>query len=76
MSSKEKDEMNLNARNNIKQYPLLCLSKQKAKMNVKAHNGMKIFRHGLSNGGKIRRRKKEAIEKMRVRMTSHGNSSE
>ncbi len=44
---------------------------QKAEMNVKACNGMRIFRHFIPNGEKIRRRKKEAIEKMKVRMTSH-----
>jgi hypothetical protein len=48
---------------------------QKAEMIMKACNEMKLFRHGILNGEKIRRRKKEAIEKMRVRMTSHGNSS-
>ncbi len=36
---------------------------------------MKIFRHGMSPDEKIGRRKIEGIEKMKVRMTSHGNSS-
>jgi hypothetical protein len=44
-------------------------------MNVKPCNGMKIFRHDIPNGEIIRRRKKEAIEKMKARMTSHGHSS-
>ncbi len=49
--------------------------KKEAEMNVKARNRMKIFRHGIPNCEKIKRRKKEAIEKIKVRMTSHGNSS-
>jgi hypothetical protein len=69
----EKVEMNVKARNGMKK---LCMSlKKKAEMNVKACNGMKIFRHGIPNCEKIRRRKNEALEKMKVRMTSHGNSS-
>jgi hypothetical protein len=54
---------------------IMHVSQNKAEMNVKAHNGMKIFRHGIPNGEKIRRRNKEANAKMKVRMTSHGNSS-
>ncbi len=35
----------------------------KAEMNMKACNGMKIFRHGIPNGEKIRRRKKRQLKK-------------
>jgi hypothetical protein len=41
------------------------VSQKKAEMNVKACNGIKIFRHGQTNGEQIRRRKKEAIEKIK-----------
>jgi hypothetical protein len=36
---------------------------------------MKIFRHSIPPDEIIRRRKKEAIEKLKVRMTSNGKSS-
>jgi hypothetical protein len=73
MSPPKKAEMNMKEHNRMKN--LRMISKKKAEMNVKACNGMKIFTHGIPNGEIIRRRKKEAIEKMKVRMTSHGNSS-
>ncbi len=65
--------MNMKDRNKINN--LHMIPPKMAEINVKACNRMKIFRHGIPNGEKIRRRKKEAIEKMKVRMTSHGNSS-
>jgi hypothetical protein len=73
MSSKKKAEINIKEHNRMKN--LRMIPPQKAEMNVKAHNGMKIFMHGIPNGEKIRRWKKEAIKKMKVRMTSYGNLS-